>query len=138
MAGLLLQRAIGAIKRGQRGAGARQLARVLRDDPCDEDAWLWLACATDNLTLKRRCLQRYHHLGDWDVPDCLLGNHYPELQGITESIRRAFAFSVAWQQAVACLNVSFGAARRSRPWRELEAAVGAVGRALIEHWDDHP
>jgi type VI secretion system protein VasI len=53
-----LQQAIAAIKAGDKSTGKRLLAQVLRADPRNESAWLWLAYAVDDTGQKRECLER--------------------------------------------------------------------------------
>ncbi len=53
-----LQRAIAAVKAGNKAAGRRLLAEVIRDDPHNEAAWLWMSAATDSDAQRRACLER--------------------------------------------------------------------------------
>jgi hypothetical protein len=53
-----LQRAIAAVKAGDKAAGQRLLAEVIRDDPRNEAAWLWMAAALDSDEQRRTCLER--------------------------------------------------------------------------------
>jgi hypothetical protein len=53
-----LQKAINAIKAGDKAAGQRFLVEVLRADPKSEAAWLWMAVTLDDPQKKRECLQR--------------------------------------------------------------------------------
>ncbi len=53
-----LRRAIAAVKAGDKAAGRRLLAAVLRDDPRNEAAWLWMSAATDSDEQRRACLER--------------------------------------------------------------------------------
>lgn len=53
-----LAQAIAAIKAGQRDVGSQQLKAVLRADPNNETAWLWMSGIVDSPQQKRDCLQR--------------------------------------------------------------------------------
>jgi hypothetical protein len=53
-----LRRAIAAIKAGDKAAGRRLLAAVIRNDPRNEAAWLWMAAALDSDEQRRTCLER--------------------------------------------------------------------------------
>jgi len=53
-----LQQAIAAIKAGDKAAGRRLLAGVIRNDPRNEAAWLWMSAATDSDEQRRACLER--------------------------------------------------------------------------------
>jgi hypothetical protein len=53
-----LQRAIVAIRSGDKEAGKRLLAEVIRNDPNDETAWLWMSSVIDSDEHRRTCLER--------------------------------------------------------------------------------
>jgi hypothetical protein len=53
-----LRRAIAAVKAGDKAAGQRLLAEVIRGDPRNEAAWLWMAAALDSDEQRRTCLER--------------------------------------------------------------------------------
>ena len=53
-----LRRAIAAIKGGDKAAGRRLLAEVIRNDPGNEAAWLWMSAALDADEQRRVCLER--------------------------------------------------------------------------------
>jgi hypothetical protein len=53
-----LQQAIAAIKAGDKVGGRRLLAVVIRSDPRNEAAWLWMSAATDSDEQRRACLER--------------------------------------------------------------------------------
>jgi hypothetical protein len=53
-----LQRAIKAIQAGDRSSGKRLLAKVLRADPQNAEAWLWMSEVVDTAVQRRICLQR--------------------------------------------------------------------------------
>ena len=53
-----LRRAIAAVKAGDKVAGRRLLAEVIRDDPRNETAWLWMSAALDSDQQRRTCLER--------------------------------------------------------------------------------
>ncbi len=53
-----LQQAIAAVKAGDKEAGRRLLAEVIRNDPRNEVAWLWMSAATDSDVQRRTCLER--------------------------------------------------------------------------------
>jgi len=53
-----LRRAIAAIKAGDKVGGQRLLAEVIRNDPRNEAAWLWLSAALDSDQQRRTCLER--------------------------------------------------------------------------------
>ena len=53
-----LRRAIAAIKAGDKVGGQRLLAEVIRNDPRNEAAWLWLSAALDSDEQRRICLER--------------------------------------------------------------------------------
>ncbi len=55
---LLLQSGISAVRSGDKREGARLLAQVVRKEPQSEDAWFWLAAATDQPTEAAACLRR--------------------------------------------------------------------------------
>jgi TolB protein len=54
----LLQQAIDAIRRGDKPAGQRLLAQVLRADPRSETAWLWMSQIVDSDAQRLDCLRR--------------------------------------------------------------------------------
>ncbi len=94
----ILQRAIAAVKAGDKDTGKRLLARALYADPRNEEAWRWLAYAVDDVARKRECLERVLAIKPCEVDECLLSYDYPALQGVPESIRRDFAFAVVWKR----------------------------------------
>jgi hypothetical protein len=53
-----LQRAIAAIRSGDRETGKRLLAEVIRHDPRNEAAWLWMSAVIDSDEHRRTCLER--------------------------------------------------------------------------------
>ena len=53
-----LQQAILLIKSGRRDAARTQLARLLRQDPANARAWLWLATVTEDPQRRRFCVQQ--------------------------------------------------------------------------------
>lgn len=53
-----LQQAISAIKAGNEKAGQRLLAQIIKADPKNEVAWLWMSTALDDSQKKKQCLQR--------------------------------------------------------------------------------
>ena len=54
----LLDQAISLIQAGDLETGKRLLASVLRQEPDNVDAWLWLATAVDDLDQRAECLRR--------------------------------------------------------------------------------
>lgn len=55
---IILKKAVGAIRAGDKASGRRLLAQVLRLDPENELAWLWLAHAVDERSRRRQCLEK--------------------------------------------------------------------------------
>lgn len=53
-----LQRAITEIRSGDKETGQRLLAEVIRNDPHNETAWLWMSSAIDSDDHRRYCLER--------------------------------------------------------------------------------
>jgi hypothetical protein len=53
-----LQRAIAAIRSGDNELGERLLADVIRSDPRNETAWLWMSAVIDSDEHRRDCLKR--------------------------------------------------------------------------------
>jgi hypothetical protein len=53
-----LQRAIAAIRSGDKETGQRLLAEVIRNDPRNETAWLWMSSVIDSDEHRRYCLER--------------------------------------------------------------------------------
>ena len=53
-----LQQAINAIKADNKTVGQRLLAQVIKADPGNEVAWLWMSVAVDDLPRKKQCLQK--------------------------------------------------------------------------------
>ena len=53
----VLRQAIDAIMAGDKDTGQRLLFQVLRTDPGNEKAWLWLASAVDDIERRRECLR---------------------------------------------------------------------------------
>ncbi len=53
-----LQRAIAAIKAGDKTSGQRLLVEVIRNDPRNEAAWLWMSAVLDSDEQRRTCLER--------------------------------------------------------------------------------
>jgi DNA-directed RNA polymerase subunit RPC12/RpoP len=54
----LLEQAITAVQTGDLATGRRLLARFLREEPRNEEAWLWLSTAVDDLAERTDCLRR--------------------------------------------------------------------------------
>jgi hypothetical protein len=54
----ILDQGISAVQAGDLETGKRLLARVLRDNPQNEEAWLWLSTAVDDLDRRTECLRR--------------------------------------------------------------------------------
>jgi Tol biopolymer transport system component len=54
----LLRQAIEAIRRGDKAAGQRLLAQVLRADPRSETAWLWMSQIVESDAQRLDCLRR--------------------------------------------------------------------------------
>lgn len=53
-----LNLAIETIKRGDRITGGRMLSKILKEDPKNERAWLWLSACLDDVEKKRYCLNQ--------------------------------------------------------------------------------
>ena len=53
-----LQKAINAIKKGDKKLGEKLLSEILRADPKNEMAWLWMSTVVDSLDHKEQCLER--------------------------------------------------------------------------------
>ncbi len=53
-----LEQAIQAIKSGDKSAGMVLLAQVIRSDPNNESAWIWMATAQDDPEKKKQSLER--------------------------------------------------------------------------------
>jgi hypothetical protein len=53
-----LEQAVQAIKTGDKAAGLVLLAQVIRTDPNNESAWIWMATAQDDPEKKKQCLER--------------------------------------------------------------------------------
>jgi tetratricopeptide (TPR) repeat protein len=53
-----LQQAIAAIKAGDKAGGQRLLAEVIRNDPRNEAAWLWMSAVVGSDERQRACLER--------------------------------------------------------------------------------
>jgi hypothetical protein len=53
-----LQRAIAAIRSGDKETGQRLLAKVIRNDPRNETAWLWMSSVIDSDEHRCYCLER--------------------------------------------------------------------------------
>ena len=53
-----LQRAIAAIRSGDKAIGQQLLIEVIRNDPRNEAAWLWMSATSDSLEHRRVCLER--------------------------------------------------------------------------------
>jgi len=53
-----LQQAITAIKSGDKTTGRRFLAEVIKANPRNETAWLWMAMVLDDTQKKKKCFQR--------------------------------------------------------------------------------
>lgn len=53
-----LQQAIAAVKAGDKSTGQRLLAEVLKAEPGNETAWLWLATVLDDPEKKKQCLRQ--------------------------------------------------------------------------------
>ena len=54
----LLNQGITALKAGRKAEARALLARLLQQDPRDEQAWLWLSGAVETDEERRRCLER--------------------------------------------------------------------------------
>ena len=54
----LLQQGIGEVRAGNKREGARLLAQVVKTEPQSEEAWFWLAAATDQPSEAAACLRR--------------------------------------------------------------------------------
>jgi len=55
---VLLKEAIAAVQTGELERGKRLLDRVLEQDPQNEQAWLWMSVAVDNVEERKACLGR--------------------------------------------------------------------------------
>jgi small-conductance mechanosensitive channel len=53
-----LQHAIEAIRSGDKETGQRLLAEVIRNDPRNEAAWLWMSSVIDSDQHRRDCLEK--------------------------------------------------------------------------------
>ena len=53
-----LQKAINAIKKGEKESGRKLLTEILRADPQNEMAWLWMSTVINSLDQKEQCLER--------------------------------------------------------------------------------
>jgi len=53
-----LSSAIKVIKSDDKVTGRRLLVEILKDDPSNETAWIWLATCVEEVEKKRYCLQR--------------------------------------------------------------------------------
>jgi hypothetical protein len=53
-----LNSAIRAIKSGDKATGSQLLAGIIREDPANEVAWVWLATCVDDPEKKRFCLKK--------------------------------------------------------------------------------
>ena len=53
-----LQQAIAAIKAGDKKTGQQLIAQVIKADPKNEAAWLWMASTLDDPQEKKECLQK--------------------------------------------------------------------------------
>ncbi|HTX91522.1 MAG TPA: leucine-rich repeat domain-containing protein [Anaerolineales bacterium] len=58
MASEKLDRAIALIKAGNKPAALSLLKEIIRADPRDENAWLWLSACVDQVDQKKFCLQK--------------------------------------------------------------------------------
>jgi tetratricopeptide (TPR) repeat protein len=58
MSSELLRQAITAIRSGNKTSGARKLAQLVKQDPNNETAWLWLSVCVESAEQKRYCLNR--------------------------------------------------------------------------------
>jgi hypothetical protein len=63
----ILHTAQEAIRQGNREAGRRLLAQLLRVNPRNEAAWLWLSAVVDDPEQERECVQRALRLKDWNA-----------------------------------------------------------------------
>ena len=61
-------------------------------------AWRRKALAATDIEEKRRCLERSLEVEPDDADMCLLSYDYQALKGISETLRRDFAFSVVWRR----------------------------------------
>ena len=57
-----LEQAVQAIKSGDKSAGLVLIAQVIRSDPNNESAWIWMATAQDDPEKKKQCLERVLHI----------------------------------------------------------------------------
>lgn len=53
-----LSPAIAAIKAGDKVTGQRLLTEIIKAEPDNENAWLWLSSAVDSNEQRRYCLQQ--------------------------------------------------------------------------------
>ena len=53
-----LSAAIKIIKSGDKATGTRLLAEILKVEPTNETAWLWLATCADKVETKKFCLRK--------------------------------------------------------------------------------
>jgi hypothetical protein len=58
MASEQLNSAIRTIKSGDKATGSQLLASIIREDPANEVAWVWLATCVDDTEKKRFCLKK--------------------------------------------------------------------------------
>ncbi len=58
MSSSTLQTAIAAVHSGDKETAQRLLAQLIRDDPQNEAAWLWMSSVTDSDEDRRHCLEQ--------------------------------------------------------------------------------
>ena len=57
-----IESAVEAIQRGDLGHGRATLTWVLREDPANRLAWLWMACCVTEDEARQECYRRASHV----------------------------------------------------------------------------
>ena len=52
-----LEQAIGFIKAGDKKRGRELLVEILKGDPTNDTAWVWMAAISDEYQLRKDCLE---------------------------------------------------------------------------------
>lgn len=67
MTGMETEQAIALIKQGNLAEGAKILSEVIKNDPDNEQAWLWMSACVVDRGKKIYCLQRVHQINPYSA-----------------------------------------------------------------------
>jgi hypothetical protein len=93
-----LHKAAALLRATGQGGGEATLSPAPEGVRSSGTAWRRKACEATSIEQKRVCLQHMLEAEPDDADTCLMSYGYPALRGISETLRRDFAFSVVWKR----------------------------------------